>query len=208
MKRIFREQSSHFPGGIQDLGSSPLRDPPGTNAQSNFLFVLYCTGKHTAVSLWLSRDQDPGVRHGAELLTWKEKKQAEICALPALALDQPSNTSMCLCCCSALPSPSNQGSHLLLREGSGWWPSTPRTPPGFLLEWCDQGVHHYAALPWLDHSQNPLACLGTQEWRVSPATHSPNSPATLQADFSLLKYIHYISSFSWHSLRLISCRLG
>lgn len=81
-------------------------------------------------------------------------------------------------------------------------------PPGLLLEWCDQGVHHCAALPWFGHFRNPLAHLGTQEWRVSPLTHSPSSPATLQADFSFFKYIHYISSFSWDSLGLISCRLG
>lgn len=153
-------------------------------------------------------------RPGPERKAWgwssymEREKQAEICALPAPALDQPSNTSMCLCCCSVLPSPSNQGSHLLIREGSGLWPSTLRTSPGLLLEWCDQGVHHCAALPWFDYSKNLLAHLGTQERRVSPATHSPSSPATLQADFSFLKNIHYISSFSWDSLRLISYWVG
>lgn len=52
-----------------------LCDPPGSNVQLNSLLVLYSVEKHSAVSLWLSRGQDLRIRHGAEVLTRKEKNR-------------------------------------------------------------------------------------------------------------------------------------
>lgn len=93
-KRFSENRAAPFEMASRIWGS--LCDPPGSNAQPNFLFVLYPTGKHTAVSLWLSRHQDPRVRHGAEVLTRKEKNRQRFVLYQPLPWTSPA-TQACVC---------------------------------------------------------------------------------------------------------------
>lgn len=113
-----------------------LCDLPGSNAQPNFLFVLYSTGKHTAVSLGLSRDQDLRVRHGAEVLTWKEKNRQRFVLYQPLPWTSPA-TQACVCaavqCCHHPATREATCSSEEAQEGD-------QVPQGRVVCWAAPGV--------------------------------------------------------------------
>jgi len=87
-----------------------LCDLPVSNVQLNLLPVLYSIGKHTTLSLWLSRGQDLRTRHGAEVLTREEKNRQRFTL------------------CQPLPGPAQQHKpvfELLLSAGIAQQPTMP-----------------------------------------------------------------------------------
>lgn len=122
-----------------------LCHPPGSNVQLNFLLVFYSIGKHTAVSLWLSRGQGLRIRHGAEVLTRKEKNRQRFTL------------------CQLLPGPAQRHKHVFVLPFSAGITQQPTMP--FTRQRRCKKVTEYpragwppGAVPGMVHSRGvPLA---------------------------------------------------
>lgn len=154
-----------------------LCDPPGSNAQPNFLFALYSTGKHTAVLLWLSRDQDLRVRHGAEVLTWKEKNRQRFVLYQPLPWTSPA-THACVCaavqCCH----------HPATREvtcSSGKAQDGDQVPKGRVASWVAPGMVWMCSLAMIwsfPKSSGSSGHTGMEGEPTNPLTQQPSHTAS------------------------------